>query len=109
MLRGASSALPPTTIFVLSLIEYKQAEKTTFLHSCNVADLSTFARFAKSLNTSANVFVFMAIGSEWAGMLKLNTKQNATKAVMIFIFDLIALFINDPRRSNSRLLWCSFS
>src|SRR5579862_1112827 len=75
MLRGVSSALPPTTTFVLSLTEYRHAEKITFLHSCNVADLSTLPRFAISLNTSAKPFVFMAIGSQRADVLTVRIKK----------------------------------
>jgi hypothetical protein len=60
---------------VLSLIEYKQAEKIIFLHSCNVADLSTFASFATSLNTSAKAFVFIAMGSQRADAPSIKIKK----------------------------------
>lgn len=99
MLRGVSSALPPTTTFVLSVIEYKQAEKITFLHSCNVADLSTFACFAASLNTWAKAFVFMASGSQRADAPKAKIKAIDHNNCVSAILDAVAFAILAP------LLW----
>jgi hypothetical protein len=86
---------------VLSLIEYRQAEKIIFLHSCNVADFSTFPRLATSLNTSAKVFVFMATGSQRAEEPKVKIKNVEHTICVNVIFDVVAVAI------RASLLWRS--